>query len=508
MSSTPNTDTPGLEQASNRPDFRTLGALTLFFVMLGAWLTYDLYQSRERLVADLSYRAMQRSQIVAQSFRTEVLATDYVLRDVLGRIQHSDLAYPDPDQAHADRIRELLRDKAETVPDFFSMVLFNKDCVFLSTATGNNIGIRSKPELCDARRRHQGPGPLVTYVPGAESASGQSVLVLSRNLPSPPGEFIGGVMSVIELERAQSRFESFDLAATDAVAMLDSAQVLLARRPSLPNAFEKKAELPVTPVELVSSASGASSGVQRDIDGRERIFGFSKVEGFPFLVAYGYDKEAATAEWRSRAWQLGFGYITMLLLAFLAARSHWVIQRQRNELAISRAAIHDLAIRDPLTGLYNRRFLGETLSREFARVEREQQPLAIVLMDIDFFKKVNDQYGHTAGDEVLKVLANLIRNEARESDLICRYGGEEFLAVMPNMSARQALERAESWRKHLEAMPIQWADKIIQITLSAGVAAYPDHGKDPEKLIGLADQMLYRSKNAGRNCVSVFDEAS
>lgn len=508
MSSTPNTDAAVVAQASNWSNLRAVAAITLFFVMLGAWLADDLYRSRERLVADLSYRAMQRSQIVAQSFRTEVLATDYVLRDVVGRIQPSDLAYPDPDRTHADQIQRLLKDKAETVPDFFSMVLFNKDCVFLATATGNNIGTRSKPALCDARRHHQGPGPLVTYVPGAESASGQSVLVLSRNLNSPSEEFIGGVMSVIELERAQSRFESFDLAATDAVAMLDTAQVLLARRPSLPDAFEKKAELPVIPTELVSSASGASSGVQRDIDGRERIFGFSKVEGFPFLVAYGYDKEVATAEWRSRALQLGFGYVIMLLLALLAARSHGVIQRQRNELAISRAAIHDLAIRDPLTGLYNRRFLGETLNREFARAEREQQPLAIVMMDIDFFKKVNDQHGHTAGDEVLKVLANLIRNEARESDIICRYGGEEFLAVMPNMSASQALERAESWRKHMEATPIQWAGKVIQITLSAGIAAYPDHGTDPEKLIGLADQMLYRSKNAGRNRVSVFDETS
>jgi diguanylate cyclase (GGDEF)-like protein len=496
---------PPLKERDLRSSFlRTATALAVFFVMLGAWLLSDLHQSRERLLEDVSYRAMQRSQIIAQGFRTEVLAADYVLRDVLGHIQASDMAYPDKDADHAERIRTLLKSKADTVPDFVSMVLFNSECVFLATVTGDNIGVRSKPALCDARRQHQGRGPLVTYVPGKDSASGRSVIVLSRNLSSSEGGFLGGVMSVIELELAQRRFDQFAVGASDAVALLDETQVLLARRPFLTAVIEKRVESPDIPTDVLATAAGANFGEQRDLDGRERLFGFSKIEGFPFVVAYGYDKEHVLAEWRDRAWELGLGYAMLVALTLLAARAHWVIQRQRNELFASRAALQELATHDPLTGLYNRRFLDESLSRELARAEREKQPLAIIMLDIDFFKKINDQYGHAVGDEVLRAVAKLIKKGVRESDLICRYGGEEFLAMMPNMSIAQAVERAEAWRIALETTPIDCGGRSITITLSAGVAVYPDHGTSPEILISRADEMLYKSKRSGRNCTSAF----
>ena len=507
MARTPASDTQGLLQGKHLSLLKLVGILLFCFALLGGWLIVDLKRNYDRVLADTSYRAMQRAQIIGQAFRTEVLAADYVLRDVLGRITKSDLVYPDPDLAHAQWMTMLLKEKADTVPDFFSMVLFDSDCVFAVTATGKNTGVKSKPELCAARKLHTGPGPMASYVSGKNSASGRSVLVLSRHLTSASGEFLGGVMGVIELDRAQHRFDALSMEAGDSVALLDDAQVLLARRPVVENFIEKHAISPAFPVELATTDSGTSVTSQTDVDGRERLFGFSKIEGFPFVVAYGFDKANALEEWQRRALELGAGYLVLLTLALVAARAHWVTLRQRDELIVSRTALQELATRDPLTGLYNRRFLDASLPREFALAQRQGTPLAVIMLDLDNFKKVNDQYSHAAGDEVLKALAALLKTGARDSDLICRYGGEEFAAIMPGMSADQARERVEIWRTQLEATRVEFGDFRIGITLSAGIAVFPDHGSDPEQLFSRADEMLYKSKNDGRNRISVFTVA-
>lgn len=478
-------------------------ALFTFFVLLASWLIFDLHRGYEKVLADTSYRATQHSQIIGQNFRTEVLAADYVLRDVLGRVQEQDLVFPDPDPAHAQRMTMLLKEKADTVPDFFSMVLFDRDCVFAVTTTGKNTGIRSKPALCEARKVHQGSGPLVSYISGKESASGQSVLVLSRTLRSPAGDFLGGVMGVIELERAQHRFDSLVLEPGDSVALLDESQVLLARNPALAGANEKRLETPKIPASLTPDASGVKVAMQLDADGRERLFGFSRVEGFPFVIAYGYDKAQAIADWQRRALELGLGYLTIFILAAMAARAYWTMLLQREELRASRSALQDLATRDPLTGLYNRRFLDEVMPLELARAQRDGTPLSVIMLDLDHFKKVNDDYSHAAGDEVLKTFAELLKHGARKSDLICRYGGEEFIAIMPNMTANQALERAESWRKQLEETLVVHDGCNIRVTMSAGIAVFPKPCKSPDQLFSRADEMLYKSKQQGRNRISV-----
>ncbi|GGX13229.1 hypothetical protein GCM10011282_19200 [Undibacterium macrobrachii] len=125
------------------------------------------------------------------------------------------------------------------------------------------------------------------------------------------------------------------------------------------------------------------------------------------------------------------------------------------------------------------------------------------MLDLDHFKNVNDQFGHGAGDEALKALADILKKTSRDSDLICRYGVEEFIAIIPNMSASQAVDRAEVWRKQLEKNTVNCDENAIKITLSAGIAFYPDHGKNAEELVLCADGMRYKSKRSGRNQVTI-----
>lgn len=165
------------------------------------------------------------------------------------------------------------------------------------------------------------------------------------------------------------------------------------------------------------------------------------------------------------------------------------------------------AMRDSLTGLFNRRYLYETLERELVRARRENYPLGIIMMDIDHFKEFNDTYGHQAGDEVLKSLGVLLHTCIRQGDIACRYGGEEFLLVLPGADINNAKERADTMRKKFEQMRVGYNEIELHATISVGVAYSPRHGSTTGQVIKAADDALYKAKQAGRNCVYVWDGA-
>jgi len=162
------------------------------------------------------------------------------------------------------------------------------------------------------------------------------------------------------------------------------------------------------------------------------------------------------------------------------------------------------SIKDPLTGLFNRRYLEETFVRERARAKRNNYPIGIVMVDIDHFKQFNDTYGHAAGDMVLAETAHLFSANLRTADIVCRYGGEEFCLMLPEASLEQTARRAEELRAKAEHLRVSLNNTLLgTITLSMGVAAYPVHGESLETLLRTADTALYRAKEEGRNRVVV-----
>jgi diguanylate cyclase (GGDEF)-like protein len=170
--------------------------------------------------------------------------------------------------------------------------------------------------------------------------------------------------------------------------------------------------------------------------------------------------------------------------------------------------LREQSIRDPLTGAFNRRYLEETLDREMARARRTQQPLSLLVMDVDHFKRFNDTMGHDAGDAVLAQFAQMLQKQIRKEDIACRFGGEEFVIVMPMMEIADAARRADDIRKATEDLKVRMGDKVLgPITVSIGVSSFPAHGNMPEELFSAADGALYEAKHNGRNRTALAKSA-
>ena len=179
-------------------------------------------------------------------------------------------------------------------------------------------------------------------------------------------------------------------------------------------------------------------------------------------------------------------------------------QKAQEELARANRRLKELSVRDPLTGLFNRRYMEETLAREFAKSERDGVCCGVVMLDVDFFKRFNDTYGHEAGDLVLSRLAETMSGHVRSADVVCRYGGEEFIIILPAIGREMAAARAEELRRLVEEeMRVEWQGEPLAVTVSVGVALFPDHGTTADEVIAAADAALYASKEAGRNRVTL-----
>ena len=171
-----------------------------------------------------------------------------------------------------------------------------------------------------------------------------------------------------------------------------------------------------------------------------------------------------------------------------------------------RETLRQQSVRDALTGLFNRRYLEESLTRELSRAERKGATLALFMIDVDHFKQFNDRHGHEAGDTVLREVGRVLREHSRDADIAARYGGEEFTLVLPEADTHVALERAETLRAAIEALSLSFRGSALgSLTISIGLATYPAHGDTPAALMHRADQALYTAKRSGRNRVHLAE---
>ena len=179
-------------------------------------------------------------------------------------------------------------------------------------------------------------------------------------------------------------------------------------------------------------------------------------------------------------------------------------KQAQDALLKSQALLREQSVRDHLTGLFNRRYMEATLERELLRASRKQLSLGIIMLDVDHFKRFNDTWGHAAGDEILRELGGLLLRQVRGEDIACRYGGDEFIIVLPDASREVTRERAELVCEHAKQFHLQFeGQSLAAVTLSLGVAVFPEHGATSTGILRAVDAALYRAKHEGRGRVVV-----
>ena len=200
--------------------------------------------------------------------------------------------------------------------------------------------------------------------------------------------------------------------------------------------------------------------------------------------------------------------LTFYLLLFAQAayqrglslrESRKVLGERLEQITQLQARLQEQALRDPLTGLYNRRHMDQVLDRELAACAASGEPLALVLLDIDHFKQVNDTWGHLAGDDLLRALAAQLREVVDGRAMACRLGGDELMLMLPGTSSAGAMAMAERLRRRFEQVPASTGAGPMAASLSLGIAMFPDHGQSARELLHCADQALYQAKLHGRN---------
>ncbi len=342
-------------------------------------------------------------------------------------------------------------------------------------------------------------------------------------LPEPPQlrrlpgaqELVGKRILIVDDDRANIPLIREGLAAGgyQFLEAYDGPGALARIRDERPDLILMDVEMPgLGGVEVCRIVKANQRGAQ---SGDDRGFGFipvilltarggtSKVEGLELGADDYLTKPFDMLELSARVKSM----LRLKALADELTSKYRELDRVHRALEKKNLELEHLSRTDPLTGLFNRRYFEERFAAEFVRSERYRVPLTCVMLDIDYFKKLNDTHGHQAGDAALREVSAAIRQTLREVDLIARYGGEEIVAILPETAPLQGRQVAERLREEIAALKIARGEKILGVTVSIGVATYPVPGiENHEGLLRTADDALYKAKAAGRNRVHWYEE--
>ena len=350
--------------------------------------------------------------------------------------------------------------------------------------------------------------PLFIGLP-LRDAAGKWLLPISRRLTLADGSYGGMVLATVRLAQLQQLAQEFDIGPHGSIAVVLEGGTLLMARPQAErsiasNVSQQRALWRVPPKAVAGHDTHFNT-----------LFSYRRVSGYPLLVTVNRSADDVLAGWWESAYLSTAGAALLLLLQLwmgirlygqIALRDRLETERrllQKLLVKKSRSLRHQ-AMKDALTGIANRRQLDTRLACEFKRALADGNSLAMVILDVDHFKKYNDQYGHPAGDECLRFIANCVNGGRRRSqDLAARMGGEEFAILLPNTGLRDAIAVAEAIRKTVAAQRLTHIDGVPHsVTVSCGVhALVPVEGMAAQELVHAADRALYLAKTSGRNRV-------
>ncbi|GGP21232.1 sensor domain-containing diguanylate cyclase [Silvimonas iriomotensis] len=363
-------------------------------------------------------------------------------------------------------------------------------------------------------RTHTDRGPHIGK-PVISRSTGLWIIPVSRRFNHDDGSFAGVVLASVRLDYFSAFYNSFDIGSAGAMSLVLDNGTLLVRRPFNPANIGSDMRSSLVYQGYRNSDGSGSLIVKSIYDGVTRLNSFQQVEGWPVFVAAAFSRDEILAEWWRHTLFHSLGILVLVSILGLAgthlvqqinlrARAQQDLLKAHRALENINATLQKMAAQDGLTGLANRRQFDSRLAEEFARAAREQTSLALIMIDVDFFKRYNDLYGHPAGDDCLRAISHAIDDLVhRPGDLAARYGGEEMAVLLPNTDLAGARSLAEKFCAAVRALDMIHAGNPASfVTISAGVhALIPRPDQHTPALVQPADEALYRAKESGRNRV-------
>jgi diguanylate cyclase (GGDEF)-like protein len=346
--------------------------------------------------------------------------------------------------------------------------------------------------------------------------TGDPVIPVSRRLNHADGSFAGVIVATLYVNYFQQFYNSFDSDSKNTVILgLQNGSVLVHYPDTNTNSVSDRQKQAIVFQDMVNNHTTGISTVRFATDNDQHVVGFERIDKYPVFIMTDMPMRYLMERWRNDTF-IQTMIILVLFVFFVVSGSHLVkqiVQRSKTEEALRQArtdlvilnqALQKQALEDGLTRIANRRHFDTTLEAEFARGRRTNSPLSLLMIDVDFFKKYNDTYGHVAGDHCLQSIAKLIQTN-RSGDLCARYGGEEFAVLLPDTDAEGAMQVAEMIRQQVEDQAIPHSANALGV-VTVSIGAYTNiPGKDdaqPYDWVGHADAALYHAKTSGRNKVS------
>ena len=489
-------------------------AFCLMLVSLHAW---SLWTSRQGELEETAVSTANMARALASHAERSLNTADSVLAELVERAEETGEAPLDSKRMHA-RMVHIVHDS----PEIQELFVYGADGIRLATSLPTLLqGSNIDREYFRYHMTHADTGTRIGK-PIRSRSSGMLTIPVTRRINRPDGSFGGVAMASLRLDFFGKFYDSFDVGRTGTIILAIDDGTLLYRRPFKPEMVGTSiANGPVIQLYRKSGPVGTAMLVAR-IDGIERLYSYRHLDGFPLLVATAQAKDEILAGWWIAVAKmscvvvfavcmLAWGMRRMVRQIRVREALEAELRAARSALELRNVSLRQLADSDGLTGLANRRRFEETLALEHERARRSGLPFSLILLDVDYFKKFNDRYGHVAGDDCLRRVAGAVASGPRRpADLAARYGGEEFAVILPDTDLDGACAVAENIRLAVAALGVDHADSACgHVSVSLGVHTCrpgADAASTPLGCIEAADALLYQAKMDGRNCLATCAE--
>lgn len=480
-------------------------------VVLTAW---QIWTSRENTLIDIETDTLNLTNALNTYTEGTFKQSEVVLLGLTERIEKDGTG---PQQL--ERLKVLVAQEMGALKQLNSVALYDAQGYWIFSTNKPVSPNSNHADRAFFKHHRDNPDRGIFIGPAILSrATGVWVISISRRIDHPDGSFAGVIAATLSLEHFLKLYRTIQVGQFGAISLTSSDGRLLVRYPFQEQDIGR--DLSRAPIfsEYLSKMSSGTVDFASKVDGIHRIYAFTRSDQYPFVTTVAVGQDEAMQAWWSQTRQSVA--VVMVLLGLLVALGRRLIahisHRIRAETALltTQATLIELnqtleilASEDKLTGLANRRHFDQFLDIEFKRAKRLRSPLSLILIDVDFFKRYNDHYGHLAGDECLRIISQSIKQCVRRpGDMAARYGGEEIAVVMPNTDEAGAHTVAEAILLGIAQARIEHLSSPFgSVTASLGLATFStyDSEHDEKALIDLADRALYLAKSQGRNRLSV-----